>query len=323
MSTTPVEKRRLALGYAENQLPSFALPPDKLTDLKIIHGSCRLQVAGLTDGLAWIDDLIKDNLSDPNQRIHQLLLAGDQIYADDVEVMMLPQMAALGQDLLAKREFLAINEPTGLAARFVPADEKNFPAGMRANLVLSEARLTTVDNHSHLLSFGEFAAMYLDAWNNELWQPAEFKDFDDTIAEFRTNYNTKVPDTVLPLFRRRDDKNKPKIVDALLRRFADFAFKTLTADELKSAIKNKDDLDPIERDPIDADTLSTRQTAGGRLTSACEIPKGLHVCGHAHRGRAGQVSRFHSAAQRRFRRAIQNNGRPTPEQLRSGAETPA
>ena len=87
LSTTPVEKRRLALGYAENQLPSFALPPDKLTDLKIIHGSCRLQVAGLTDGLAWIDDLIKDNLSDPNQRIHQLLLAGDQIYADDVEVM--------------------------------------------------------------------------------------------------------------------------------------------------------------------------------------------------------------------------------------------
>ena len=95
LSTTPVEKRRLALGYAENQLPSFALPPDQLTDLKIIHGSCRLQVAGLTDGLAWIDDLIEDNLSDPNQRIHQLLLAGDQIYADDVEVMMLPQMLAL------------------------------------------------------------------------------------------------------------------------------------------------------------------------------------------------------------------------------------
>jgi hypothetical protein len=47
-STTPAEKRRLALGYAEGQLPSFALPPDKLTDLKIIHGSCRLQVGGLT-----------------------------------------------------------------------------------------------------------------------------------------------------------------------------------------------------------------------------------------------------------------------------------
>lgn len=257
LSTTPVEKRRLALGYALDQLPSFALPPDKLTDLKIVHGSCRIQVSGLSDALPWVDDLIKEKFQDPNQRIHQLLLAGDQIYADDVERRVLPQMIALGQELLAKREFLPTNEPSGLAAKFSLADEKNFPVGMRKNLVLSEARMTTVDNHSHLLSFGEFAAMYLFAWNNELWQPAAIKDFDDTIAEFRTNYNAKVPDTVLPLFRRRDDKNQPKIVDALLRRFTDFAFKTLTAEELKSAIKKKDDFDPVVRDPLDTDTLQS------------------------------------------------------------------
>lgn len=263
LSTTPPEKRRLALGYAEDQLPSFALPPERLTDLKIVHGSCRLQVAGLTDGLAWVDDLIKDTFSDANRRIHQLLLAGDQIYGDDVEVMMLPQMLALGQELLARREFLAINEPNGLAAKFVPADEKNFPAGMRVNLVLSEARLTTVDNQSHLLSFGEFAAMYLDAWTNELWQPSAFKDFDDILAEFSANYAARAPDTVLALFRRRDDKNKPRIADALLRRFADFAFKTLTAGELKTVIKATDDLDPSQGDPIDADTL-----APGKLPAA-------------------------------------------------------
>ena len=251
--------------------------------------ACRYR--GLTDGLAWVDDLIKDTFSDPNRRIHQLLLAGDQIYADDVEVMVLPQMAALGQELLANREFLAVNEPNGLAAKFVLADEKNFPAGMRANLMLSEARLTTVDNHSHLLSFGEFAAMYLDAWNNELWQPAQFKDFDDTIAEFRTNYNTKVPDTVLPLFRRRDDKNQPRIVDALLRRFVDFAFRALTADELRPAIKNKDDLDRSQRDPDRHGYARTRQVAGGGLASACEIPQDLHLRRRADGGRAGQVSR--------------------------------
>jgi hypothetical protein len=255
LSSTPIEKRRLALGYEESQLPSFSLPPDKLTDLKIIHGSCRVQVAGLTDGLAWIDDLIKENLKNPAQRIHQLLLAGDQIYADDVELMVLPQMITLGQQLLNKREFLPTNEPNGLSAKFSPADETNFPAGMRQNLTVSEARFTTTDNHSHLMSFGEFAAMYLFAWTNEVWQPLAFKDFDDIIAEFQTNYKARVPNTVLPLFRTRDDKNQPKMADALLRRFADLFFKDFTAEELKAAIKRKDDFETPARDPIDPGTL--------------------------------------------------------------------
>ena len=53
--------------------------------------------------------------------------------------------------------------------------------------------MTTVDNHSHLLSFGELAAMYLYAWNNELWQPAAIKDFDDDHRGVSTNYKTKRP----------------------------------------------------------------------------------------------------------------------------------
>ena len=30
-----------ALGYVEGELPGFALPPPTLTDLRILHGSCR------------------------------------------------------------------------------------------------------------------------------------------------------------------------------------------------------------------------------------------------------------------------------------------
>ena len=30
-----------ALGYDEGELPGFALPPPALTDLRILHGSCR------------------------------------------------------------------------------------------------------------------------------------------------------------------------------------------------------------------------------------------------------------------------------------------
>jgi hypothetical protein len=205
--------------------------------------------------MAWIDDLIKENVGDANNRIHQLLLAGDQIYADDVEFTLLPQLIATGQELLAGKEFLSTSEPDGLRAKFTVADDKNFPAGMRQNLVISEARMTTVDNQSHLLSLGEFAAMYLYSWNNEPWQPGDLKDFDAIVAAFQTNYKTRAPDTVLPLFRERDAKNQPRIPDAALRRFTDLFFRDLTADELKSAIKAVDDFEKPARSPIDTATL--------------------------------------------------------------------
>ena len=97
----PVEgKPHLALGYDEGELPGFALPPPALTDLRILHGSCRRP--GFTyveddgtksfDALAFVDDLILEWRRgtadgapfDANVRPHQLFLTGDQIYADDV-----------------------------------------------------------------------------------------------------------------------------------------------------------------------------------------------------------------------------------------------
>src|SRR4051812_33566194 len=36
-----VGRPHLALGYQPNELPSFALPPAALTDLRVLHGSCR------------------------------------------------------------------------------------------------------------------------------------------------------------------------------------------------------------------------------------------------------------------------------------------
>ena len=133
----------------------------------------------------------------------------------------------------------------------------------------------------------------------------------------------RFPTPCLPLFRRRDDKNKPKIVDALLRRFADFAFKTLTADELKSAIKKKDDLDPIERDPIDTDTLEPGKLPAAGSPQRAKFPKVYTFADTLTADEQGKFQEFHSAAQRRFGRAVQDNGGPTPEQLRAGAEIPA
>ena len=79
-----LEKR---ISYANHRLPTFALPPDNINDLRLTHASCRKPHAhdsGHPDALPALDTLVEDSHQNPLQRPHQLFLTGDQIYADDV-----------------------------------------------------------------------------------------------------------------------------------------------------------------------------------------------------------------------------------------------
>ena len=117
-----------ALGYDEGELPGFALPPPALTDLRILHGSCRRPAFTYPDddkgersfdGFAWIDDLIVEwrrgtptaTALDANVRPHQLFLTGDQIYADDVSSVMLPMLNRLSIQLIGAPELLPTRYP--------------------------------------------------------------------------------------------------------------------------------------------------------------------------------------------------------------------
>ena len=72
------------ISYQSDQLPAFALPAPEITDLKIIHGSCRNNDNFFEDALSFVDDIIKENPADPLKRPQQLFFSGDQIYADSV-----------------------------------------------------------------------------------------------------------------------------------------------------------------------------------------------------------------------------------------------
>lgn len=88
------------LGYADRMLPSFALPPTTLDDLRIAYGSCRRPGYDDGDALAWLDEVLAETMDDPRRRIHQLFLGGDQIYADDVDSIMMLRTAELGVELV-------------------------------------------------------------------------------------------------------------------------------------------------------------------------------------------------------------------------------
>ncbi|GAA0923677.1 hypothetical protein GCM10009558_035710 [Virgisporangium aurantiacum] len=155
---------RTRLVYAEPgapDLPSFALPPLQPADLRVVHASCRKPHAGGDDALRAADEMVRSTVATPTRRPHLLMLTGDQIYADDVADVLCAVAADAAFALLGWDEQLPTKSGNRVASVFKP--------GQRGDLVTKDAQLTTGDGASHLLSFGEFCAMYLLAWGEAIW----------------------------------------------------------------------------------------------------------------------------------------------------------
>ena len=162
-----IQKGHEALGYDQGSLPSFVMPPSELTDLCLIHGSCRRPQVPTPDAMVWIDDFIEAGIRSPEtaqpKRPHQLFLTGDQIYADDVAAPMLHMIGKRCDEVIGGVEKMPAAEEN------YPIDFDNFPVRLRKNFTISEAKFTSADGENHLLSFAEFCLMYLFVWSNELW----------------------------------------------------------------------------------------------------------------------------------------------------------
>ena len=212
LTTGTVNLRRVeALGFEENFLPSFVLPPAEITNLHVIFGSCRRVNSDHLDAMVWIDDLMAEkpdenpySYKDANKRPHQLFLGGDQIYADDVGRCHMHMLIDLSKRLIGtstgtlegealeqlpvdnirtKREQFPLTfddyndsikrDSAGAQASdfLLPADHAWFPAGRRYLQSIVDAQMTSTDGQSHLFAFGEFAAMYLSVWSNACWSP--------------------------------------------------------------------------------------------------------------------------------------------------------
>lgn len=156
-----------ALGYAEGLLPSFATAPSKLDDLVLLHSSCQKPHGDGAPTQPQLDALIGKDRDDPLKRPHLMCLTGDQIYADDVPLCLLPGLTELGAELLGVAERLP--EPTGAGAQH-EASAASLPAGRRQKLS-ALAGLSSREANCHLLSFGEFCAMYVIAFAPGAWRP--------------------------------------------------------------------------------------------------------------------------------------------------------
>lgn len=236
------------LSYQADQLPSFALPADDIQNLKILYGSCRNNDNLFEDALSVADDIIKENLADVLKRPQQLFLTGDQIYADSVVGVLLQHLIVFGNEILNQKETLPTTWQGLDAKNRWPADPIHFPAFIRRRLIDSEARLTSGDNANHLISFGEFASMYLAVWSDVNW-PADIdgmKNFEEVFHAF-----TAVPDNYGAIFRRNlYDERTGKVEvfeDTIMQKSLAFLFNMPDKQILRALLSGKGTEDQINQ----------------------------------------------------------------------------
>ncbi len=173
------------LSYAPYDKPSFCLPPADLNQLRIFHGSCRIPHGNGADALPILDGLIAQGAENPMARPHQLLLTGDQIYADDVGFAMSMMLQDAASVLLGWDEEVVCNVPTLSTRRRIGTI---YPA-LRGDIVRNDAHFTSVDFKGQLIGLGEFFAMYLMVWSEVLWPPSSISL--PTFREIKDYFNDR------------------------------------------------------------------------------------------------------------------------------------
>lgn len=163
-----------SIVYGNLRYPTFFIPKE---NKEILFGSCRKLHGKGEDALTCGDEKLKETFFDLNKRPSALFMLGDQIYADDVADPVAPFIQQLSYKLIGTEEDLSsLDERVG---------SKHFRKALkqvrgRQYIMEKFCHFTSGNAHNHLMTFGEFAAMYLLSYSPELWAlggNASFKDF--------------------------------------------------------------------------------------------------------------------------------------------------
>jgi hypothetical protein len=153
-------------------LPSFVTPPATPVSLRLLHASCRKPHGFGVDMLPEADRIVERSGNVLAKRPQQLVLTGDQIYADDVADSVLAAIRDNGRALDPSR---SERLPNRRGDGDIPL--LAYSPGRRQQVSVDEAHFTSGDAKSHLMSFNEFVGMYLLVWSDVLW-PAALPTFD-------------------------------------------------------------------------------------------------------------------------------------------------
>ncbi|MGB7292648.1 MAG: hypothetical protein WBD99_10790 [Thermodesulfobacteriota bacterium] len=218
LKTTWLKDLDLKITYDPFPTPTFVIGE---LNRRLAHGSCRRPGASGHDASRVFDEWMAKNAADAFKRPASLILTGDQIYADDVAVPLFQAVRRIAFDVFGYVEKI----PNPIGAGLTSVDNyswKNkgslpdFPWGLNkaaglpavkkmirevwsgrkqlTHRLTSPIGFTTEDGEAHLLSFPEYAAMYLAVWNPEICKSYGVDDGSDE--------NLKAFDSAVKAFRR-------------------------------------------------------------------------------------------------------------------------
>jgi hypothetical protein len=147
------------IAYRRFRLPSFYIRAPSRPQ-PILHGSCRMLHGKGEDALTAADDDIARHARDLTRRPAALYLTGDQIYGDQVAGPLIAHVRRLATELVGAGDDSSVPGVPHLS---------DVPIYGRKQLALEKAGLTSSHSQNHLMTFGEYAAMYLVAWNEKNW----------------------------------------------------------------------------------------------------------------------------------------------------------
>ncbi|SEN25870.1 hypothetical protein SAMN05192533_110195 [Mesobacillus persicus] len=169
-----------SIVYGGLKYPSFFIN-DQL-ESHILYGSCRKLHGDGEDALAAGDEAVWESYLNLEKRPSSLFMVGDQIYADDVADPIAPYIFKLGKELIGANELLSLSKLDHRLDKTVYQGNLAKVHG-RKPIMDDLCQFTSRKSDNHLMTIGEYAAMYLLSWSPQLWELDENTSFDRLVEE--------------------------------------------------------------------------------------------------------------------------------------------
>ncbi|WP_172370368.1 hypothetical protein [Sporosarcina jiandibaonis] len=199
-----------SITYDDIPYPSFFIPAN--TTSNFLYASCRKFHGKGGDSLVAGDKMLWNAPRNLKKRPSSLFLLGDQIYADDVAEPLFSVIQSVVERLAFEKEDLTQLEPR-LADH--PFNQLLQKVNGRQFGMEQFCQFTSASMSNHLMTFGEYAVMYLLSWGPSLWETAYIPTFEEVVEKGNYHFIFPNDDTEIAKCKKRYNQQTEDLLQTI------------------------------------------------------------------------------------------------------------